>query len=67
HHKYPFDYSASEFGPSTQFNPTRTFIDAMAVVGLVTDRKRATGAWEKAKRRRDQDESDSRLLDAPAP
>lgn len=56
HHKYPFDYAASEFGVSTQFNPTKMFIDALATVGLVTNRKRATGAWEKLKERRDSEE-----------
>ena len=30
HHKYPFDYAASEFGISTQFNPSKLIIDAMA-------------------------------------
>ncbi|CAN0157458.1 unnamed protein product [Ectocarpus sp. 13 AM-2016] len=49
HHKYPFDYSASELGVSMQFNPTRMFIDSMAFVGLVTDRKRALRAWKRAK------------------
>lgn len=53
HHKYPFDYAASEFGVATQFNPTKLFIDGMAKLGLVTKRKRATGAWEKLKQRRD--------------
>ena len=27
HHKYPFDYAASEFGVASQFNPTKLFID----------------------------------------
>ncbi|CAM9125873.1 unnamed protein product [Phaeothamnion confervicola] len=53
HHKYPFDYAASEFGVGAQFNPTKLFIDTMAAIGLVTNRKRALGAWEKAKERRD--------------
>jgi len=53
HHKYPFDYAASEYGVLRQFNPTKLVIDASAAVGLVTERKRATGMWnrEKAKRR----------------
>jgi len=45
HHKYPFDYAASEYGPDRQFNPTKMFIDFFAMLGLVTKRKRATGAW----------------------
>ncbi|CAM9264697.1 unnamed protein product [Chrysoparadoxa australica] len=57
HHKYPFDYAASEFGVSTQFNPTKMFIDGMAKLGLVTNRKRALGAWEKLKERRDKAEA----------
>ena len=56
HHKYPFDYAASEFGVGHQFNPTKMFIDALAAVGLVTNRKRATGAWAKLAERRDKEE-----------
>lgn len=59
HHKYPFDYAASEFGVSSQFNPTKMFIDGLATVGLVTNRKRAVGAWEKLKERRDKEEAAS--------
>ncbi|KFO37897.1 Stearoyl-CoA desaturase 5 [Fukomys damarensis] len=40
HHTFPFDYSASEFG--LNFNPTTWFIDFMCLLGLATDRKRAT-------------------------
>lgn len=58
HHKYPFDYAASEFGITSQFNPTKMFIDGLAAVGLVTNRKRATGAWTKLKERRDKEESE---------
>jgi len=49
HHKYPYDYAASEFGITSQFNPTKLFIDGCAALGLVTNRKRATGAWERSK------------------
>jgi len=56
HHKYPFDYAASEFGVGSQFNPTKLIIDTCAFVGLVSERKRATGAWEKLKQRRNLDE-----------
>lgn len=55
HHKYPYDYAASEFGVTSQFNPTKLFIDLCASCGLVTDRKRATHAWERLKTRRDAD------------
>jgi|TARA_B110001469_G_C9520218_1_gene258967 stearoyl-CoA desaturase (delta-9 desaturase) len=53
HHKYPFDYAASEFGVSSQFNPTKLAIDFGAALGMVSNRKRATAMWarEKAKRR----------------
>lgn len=59
HHKYPFDYAASEFGVSTQFNPTKILIDTFAAFGLVTNRKRAVGAWAKLKERRDKEEMKS--------
>lgn len=49
HHKYPFDYAASEYGVAQQFNPTKLFIDTCAKFGWVTERKRATGIWERAK------------------
>lgn len=39
------------------------FIDALAVVGLVTNRKRATGAWEKLKERRDKEEVEANSID----
>ena len=53
HHKYPFDYSASEFGFSAQFNPSTLFIDALEAAGLVWNKKRATAAWTIARARRD--------------
>lgn len=55
HHKYPFDYAASEFGIDKQFNPTKLFIDTCAYLGLATDRKRATGAWSKKRMLREQE------------
>lgn len=54
HHKYPFDYAASEFGIDKQFNPTKLFLDTMAMFGLLSDRKRATGAWNKLKKIREE-------------
>jgi len=47
HHKYPFDYAASEFGIDKQFNPTKLFIDTCCLLGLASERKRGTGAWHK--------------------
>eukprot|EP01035_Chromulina_nebulosa_P020510 gene20510-26604_t len=55
HHKYPFDYAASEFGIERQFNPTKLFIDTCCFLGLASDRKRGTGAWSKLKILRDQE------------
>jgi len=55
HHKYPFDYAASEYGVSSQFNPSKLFIDLLAVLGLVWGRKRGTAAWAMGKKRRDED------------
>lgn len=49
HHKYPFDYAASEFGIATQYNPTKLFLDGMGALGLAYDFKRATNVWEKRK------------------
>mmetsp|Transcript_22390 Transcript_22390/g.52566 ORF Transcript_22390/g.52566 Transcript_22390/m.52566 type:complete len:330 (+) Transcript_22390:55-1044(+) len=49
HHKYPFDYAASEFGVSEQFNPTKLCIDFWCAIGLASDRKRALGAWARLK------------------
>ncbi|KAG2784589.1 hypothetical protein PC116_g21538 [Phytophthora cactorum] len=49
HHKFPYDYATSEFGATAQFNPTKLTIDFMALLGLVTDRKRATEIWSKIK------------------
>jgi stearoyl-CoA desaturase (delta-9 desaturase) len=55
HHKYPYDYACSEFGISSQFNPSKLLIDALAAVGLVWNRKRGTAAWSHGKARRDRD------------
>ncbi|MBT7243672.1 MAG: hypothetical protein HN879_09670 [Flavobacteriaceae bacterium] len=49
HHKYPFDYAASEFGIFYQYNPTKLFLDTMYYIGSATDFKRATSIWEKKK------------------
>jgi stearoyl-CoA desaturase (delta-9 desaturase) len=52
HHAYPHDYAASEFGVSSQYNPTKVLIDAWAFFGLVWGRKRATKSWELRKVRK---------------
>ena len=56
HHKYPYDYAASEFGITSQFNPTKLFIDTCCFLGLAWNRKRATSAWERSKQKRDNGE-----------
>jgi len=55
HHKYPFDYAASEFGVSSQFNPSKLVIDFLAATGLVWGRKRGTAAWSLGRERRERD------------
>ena len=55
HHKYPFDYAASEFGIDKQFNIAKLCIDMWCFLGLASDRKRATGAWAKRKVQREQE------------
>jgi stearoyl-CoA desaturase (delta-9 desaturase) len=67
HHKYPFDYAASEFGISSQFNPSKLFIDTMAAFGQVWDRKRGTSAWAMGRARRDRDKANGKPLPKPAP
>lgn len=67
HHKYPYDYAASEFGVSSQFNPSKLFIDLMAQLGLVWDRKRASSAWAMGRARRDRDAANGVPLPKPAP
>uniref|UniRef100_K3WWS5 Fatty acid desaturase domain-containing protein n=1 Tax=Globisporangium ultimum (strain ATCC 200006 / CBS 805.95 / DAOM BR144) TaxID=431595 RepID=K3WWS5_GLOUD len=54
HHKFPYDYATSEFGVTQQFNPTKLTIDLFAALGLIWDRKRATGVWEKMKAAKEQ-------------
>jgi len=67
HHKYPFDYAASEFGVSSQFNPSKLFIDFMAALGLVWNRKRGTAAWTMGRARRERDRKNGVPLPKPAP
>jgi len=62
HHKYPFDYAASEFGVSSQFNPSKLVIDIFAALGLVWGRKRGTNSWSLGKARRDRDRANGVAL-----
>ncbi len=39
HHAYPYDYRASEFNWYAEWNPTTLFIDMLAALGLVWNRK----------------------------
>ena len=55
HHKFPFDYAASEFGILSQYNPTKLFVDFCCMVGLCSDRKRATKIWAKLKVTREEE------------
>jgi len=41
HHSFPQDYAASEFG-AKYFNPTKAFIDLMALCGQAYDRKKVS-------------------------
>ena len=41
HHAFPWDYSASEFGPGDVFNPATAIINGFAAIGWATDLKRA--------------------------
>jgi stearoyl-CoA desaturase (delta-9 desaturase) len=67
HHKYPFDYAASEFGISSQFNPSKLVIDMFAAVGLVWGRKRGTPEWQMGRARRDRNLAAGIPLPKPAP
>mmetsp|Transcript_14350 Transcript_14350/g.36271 ORF Transcript_14350/g.36271 Transcript_14350/m.36271 type:complete len:643 (-) Transcript_14350:546-2474(-) len=51
HHAFDWDYAAAEMGASSQFNPTKMFIDLMAKLGQVWGRKRAHHVWELRKQR----------------
>ena len=53
HHRFPFDYSASEYGIFKQYNPTKLFIDTMNYLELAYDLKRVqknkNNNWEYTK------------------
>jgi stearoyl-CoA desaturase (Delta-9 desaturase) len=59
HHKYPYDYAMSEFGISSQHNPSKLVIDILAALGLVWGRKRALDTWAlgQARRKKARDEA----------
>jgi len=61
HHKYPYDYAASELGISRQFNPTKLFIDTCSALGMVSDRRRALGAWHRVQAMRAKEEDKKRM------
>jgi len=50
HHKFPWDYSASEYGVHRQHNPSKILIDAAALIGQAKNLKRADHL---ARKRRD--------------
>ncbi|CDJ29508.1 fatty acyl-CoA desaturase, putative [Eimeria mitis] len=54
HHKYPYDYAASEGGIFDQYNPSKLFIDICAWLGLAWERRRATATWKMLKAEREQ-------------
>ena len=62
HHKFPCDYAASELGSDQHYNPTKVFIDVCAFFGLVTDRKRALGAWEMLKKKKMENEENLKAM-----
>ena len=65
HHKFPYDYAASEFGSDKQYNPTKMVIDMWAYLGFVTDRKRALNAWEMLKKKKLENEETLKTMAQP--
>ena len=63
----PSNEATSEFGISSQFNPSKLFIDMLAAVGLVWGRKRGTAACDLGMARRDRDREAGVQLPIPAP
>ncbi|CAD7929739.1 unnamed protein product [Amoebophrya sp. A25] len=49
HHAFAFDYATAELDCFQQWNPTKVFIDMMAMLGLVRNRKRGLRMWGKRK------------------
>ena len=52
HHVFPNDYSASEFGWASNFNPTTAFIDFFEKIGLAYDKKVAPNSLINSRRQR---------------
>jgi len=50
HHLFPWDYAAAELDSWDQWNPTKMFIDACAVVGLTSNRRRCSMSLQLARR-----------------
>ena len=63
----PTHVATSEFGISSQFNPSKLFIDILAALGLVWGRKRGTAAWDMGRARRERDREAGVPLPKPAP
>jgi stearoyl-CoA desaturase (delta-9 desaturase) len=63
----PTNEATSEFGISSQFNPSKLIIDVLAAVGLVWGRKRGTAACDMGMARRDRDREAGVPLSKPAP
>jgi stearoyl-CoA desaturase (delta-9 desaturase) len=49
HHKYPWDYAASEFGVHRQWNPSKLLIDFAVLIGQAHHLKRADHLARKAR------------------
>lgn len=43
HHAYPYDYRASEFGWTAEWNPSTLLLDGLGTLGLVWNQKKARG------------------------
>ena len=62
HHKYPYDYAASELGSDKHYNPTKMLLDVFAYLGFVTDRKRALNAWDMLKKKQMEKEENLKVM-----
>jgi len=58
HHRFPWDYAASEFGPDRRWNPSKMLIDFAAAIGQVTHVKRAD---KLARKLRDQEDFHAKM------
>eukprot|EP00392_Amoebophrya_sp_AT5.2_P008831 g8859.t1 len=63
HHAFAFDYATAELDCWQQWNPTKMFIDLMAALGLVTNRKRGHRMWGNRKQQmRDAAQKEGKVL-----